>query len=261
MEPSKEPMSDTIFDPKILYLARNRVGLGLKQAFVDANALGGQGGDAQAAASAPPQGGGTSPMAPPAAMPAMGADPTAQALDPAAGGPNPLEARIAALEAGNAGGAKPGGGGKGGGKGEQELVLKQILNMLSILFDTLGIPVPTQAMIPDSAAATAGGAAQAQAQPPAQDPSQGAGGPSNVLGQPPGPPQPVAPMTSVLGSPGAQPGGDPSQSKSSAVKAAASWNGIAVTPQMLHSVVEPTLPQGKPQIRSAADARRILGLK
>ncbi len=249
-------MSTSIFDEKILHLARNKVGVNFKNAFVDANALGGQDGSAQAAASAPPQGGGASPMAAPAAMPAMGADPSAQALDPAAGGPNPLEARIAALEAGGAGGAKPGGS-KGGGKGEQELVLKQILNMMSILFDTLGIPVPTQAMVPDSVTATA----QPQAQPQAggQDPSQGAAGPSSVLGQPPGPPQPVAPLTSVLGSPGAA-GGDPSAApgpKSAAVKAAANWGGIAITPDMLRSVTQSESAPAK----GGVDARRLLGLR
>lgn len=249
-------MNTSIFDEKILHLARNRVGIN-KSAFVDANAMGGQDGSAQAAASAPPQGGGASPMAAPAAMPAMGADPTAQSLDPAAGGPNPLEARIAALEAGGAGGAKPGGGGKGGGKGEQELVLKQILNMMSILFDTLGIPVPTQAMVPDSVTATA--QPQAQAQAAGQDPSQGAAGPSSVLGQPPGPPQPVTPLTSVLGSPGAAGGGDASAAgpKSAAVKAAANWGGIAITPDMLRSVTEPAPSRQQ----GGVDARRVLGLR
>ena len=249
-------MTTSIFDDKILHLARNRVGIN-KSAFVDANAMGGQDGSAQAAASAPPQGGGTSPMAPPAAMPAMGADSTAQALDPAAGGPNPLEARIAALEAGTAGGAKPGGS-KGGGKGEQELVLKQILNMMSILFDTLGIPVPTQAMVPDSVTATA--QPQAQAQAGGQDPSQGAAGPSSVLGQPPGPPQPVTPLTSVLGQPGAGGGdsGGASAPKSAAVKAAANWGGIAITPAMLRSV---TQPEPATPGQNGVDARRILGLR
>ena len=250
-------MSRSIFDDKIVTLARNRVGLN-KAAFVDSGSLAGQDPSAQAAASAPPQGGGTSPMSPPAAMPPMGADPTAQALDPAGGGPNPLEARIAALEAGNAGGAKPGGS-KGGGKGEQEIVLKQILNMLSIMMDAFGIPVPTQAMVPDSVAATAADPQGQAAQGAPQDASQGAAGPSSVLGQPPGPPQPVAPLTSVLGSPGAGAGSDAGAAPKSAAKvAAANWGGIAITPQMLHNA---SRPESGSSSRNGADARRILGLR
>jgi hypothetical protein len=177
----------------------------------------------------------------------------AQALDPAAGGPNPLEARIAALEQGGAGGAKPGGGGGGkGGKGEMELCIKQILNMLSILFDTMGIPVPTQAMVPDSAAATAQPGA-----PPAGDPAQQ--GPSSVLGGggaaggAPAPPDSVAPMTPLLGSPGGAAGGAP---PAPGPKSAA-WDGIAVTPDMLHSLSHiPTNGEGRRQ----PDPKRILGL-
>jgi hypothetical protein len=242
-------MADSIFEGDLLYLALQKVGIDQrKKAFVDASSMGGQapppGGD-------PSGGGGGAP--PPAGGPAgaPAPDPTAQALDPAAAGGNPLEARIAALEAGGgaaAGGAKPAGSSKGG-KEDINVCIKQILNMLSILFDTMGIPVPTQAMVPDSAAATS----QPAPAPAGGDPAAaGGGGPSSVLGGggpggPPAPPEPVAPMSSVLGAGGGGGGAAPKQ---------AGYAGLAVNPSTLRSITSDQ-PNGH---ATKPSALRILGL-
>ncbi len=276
-------MSESIFDPKLLYLAMQKSGMDMtpKSAFVDQATMQGGGGGQPPAGGDPSQGGaaaggappqdpaaaaGGAPPAPPAGGAAPPTDPMSQTLDPAAAGPGQdLATRIAALEAGGGGAGKPKGGGANE-KAEQMMMMKQMVNMMSILFTHMNIPVPPQVMIPESASGIAAGSPQVQQVAQDAQAQQGGDqqqqGPGSVLGDVGGPPQPVSPMSSVLGGGGGV-GGDPGKSAADQSLKFAGFSGIAVTPDMLNNLVREEMPSknGSQKKPAGPDARRILGLR
>jgi hypothetical protein len=260
-------MSESFFDDKIMHLAKKKAGLlhdTSKSAFIDAANMAGQaapgpGGDPSAQGGAPPAGG-MPPGGDPAAQgaPPQGGDPAAGgSLDPAAA--SPLEARLAALEQGAAAGGGAGGAKPGGGKNEKVemmVALKQVSNMMCILFDHLKIPIPTQVMLPESVSGIPAGSPQVQqaAQQQAGGGDQQQGQVSSVLGGGGGGDaggiQPVTGMQAGVGSGGPQ--------KSSSF---AGFEGIAVTPQMLHSFSYDEPSNNGAYRKGPPDPRRILGLR
>ena len=161
-------MTQSVLSPKMDELAKIADSVLIKKAAVDAATLAGGGGA-----------GGAPPMDPAMAMagmdPAMmGGDPAAMGGDPAAGGappgPDPMEQRLAALEAQLAAG--------GGGAGVEQIkpkidtdsVLLSVQKMVAKLMDTMGVQMPPQDMVADSADLT-----QMAANPTGADPTAGGG--------------------------------------------------------------------------------------
>jgi hypothetical protein len=238
---------DSIFERDLLYLAKQAVQLPEKTAFVGA-------GD-PAAGGAPPQdpsaAGGAPPQDPSAAAgPPGGGDPTGGAGgDPTA--PDPMEVRLQSLEqklmasGGGAGGGAAGGAGGGKNqKAEDSMLLRQLVNMMAVLFARQGWEVPPQVMMPESVSGIPAGSPQVQQV--VDQTQQGADGqqqgPESVLSgmAPPGPPQSITPLSSVLGSPG---GGGDAGSAGGKSGSYAGHPGIAVSAETLKLAGTPSKPR------------------
>jgi hypothetical protein len=230
---------DSLFEDDLLHLAKQAVNLqAAKTAFVGA----GDPSQGQAGGAPPqdPSAGGAMPPDPSAG--GGGGDPTA---------PDPMEVRLQSLEqklmASGGGGAPGGAGGAGAGgknqKAEDSMLLRQLVNMMAVLFARQGWEVPPQVMMPESVSGIPAGSPQVQqvvdqTQQGAEGQQQG---PGSVLGDTPGPPQSITPLSSVLGSPQGDSGGAAAGGAKSG--AYIGHSGIAVTAETLKLAGAPPKPK------------------